>query len=1189
MRYSTTSSKAVLVLLGLLLAFGSLLVPLEGASAAEPSAPQNLRIVEKTHNSVTVAWDPVEGVDPYATGYWLSPGGWASGVEPKTIGGLEPDTDYTIRVKVNVLGAPEATIAARTAQADPDAVPVPPLSPPSGLTVTEMTYSSVTLQWDASVSPETNGYDIYVNDGWGGGTWSLTDTTKTIEGLTVTGDTYGTYTFYVAGQDLPRVSAPSNKVTITLGRLEAPRDVQLLTANRTTASVGWAKTPGAKRYEVYLNGALSGVTEDNRYVFEGLTEGTSYSARIVAKSDELTSPESEAATFMPGKDYTLFKYYTSWSIYGRGYNPADIDVSKLTHINYAFADICWSGFTSAGVDCRIDGVPLQREYNFDGEIVLGDKDADPVNFAALRDMKAAHPHVKTMISVGGWSWSDHFSDMAATPLTRHAFANSVVDFLREYGLDGIDVDWEYPVAGGEADNSRRPEDRENFPLLFELLRAKLDAAGQQDGKYYLLTIASGQGDDFVENANLARAASSLDFVNIMTYDYSGSWDTTPTHNAPLYRDPANPTMNAARFHVHGGVMGHLNGGVPDYKLVLGYPFYGKGWKGCEPNGQYKACEGGTDFGTWENAAFDYSDLETNYVGRNGYVRYWNEASKVPYLFNTETGTYISYDDPSSAAYKAAYIKEMNLAGAMVWEVSGDRNGTISTRLALDLPIDPASPVGSSLAAPTNLASTAVESTALSVSWAPSEGATGYDVFVDGAWAGAADGSGFKIVGLAPNTEYAVSVGAVKKNGDGTIAALSPRSGSLRVKTAAPPVPSSGSGGAPLPSPVAADGHIEASVTRGSGKVSVDATSAAAVASIRRAAGTTLRLVVDNVDDDVEAALSQEAVDAIAEKGASASIVVSTDQVEYTIPIAALSTGDAEAVRWIVSIRKPRQELLDEIAAASGDIRWLAPPLEFTIEAVDRDGRTTEVATFDGVYLVRSFALPSGDYDGQTIAGVAASADGRLTYVPTTISEREDGTITAALRRTGNSVYAVVASDVRAGYAPSWAKEAVEAAVSAYLIEADVGFASDRLMKRAEFASLLVRALGISPKGADAGYEDVSADSPFAAEIGAARSSGIVAGRTPERFDPDARITRQEMAAMLSRAIAFAGVEAQVSPNELDRFADRGDVAPYAESAFAESIALGILQGVGDGRLEPLSNATRAQAVVAVMRLIRTLS
>jgi chitinase len=138
--------------------------------------------------------------------------------------------------------------------------------------------------------------------------------------------------------------------------------------------------------------------------------------------------------------------------------------------------------------------------------------------------------------------------------------------------------------------------------------------------------------------------------------------------------------------VDASVTGFLAHGVPGNKLVMGVPFYGRGWDGCANinNGQYQTCTGASRAGTWEGGVFDFSDLEANYININGKIRYWNDITKTPFLFNGR-GQFISYDDAESMKFKTDYIKSKGLAGSMIWELSADRNQTLLNVISTQLP------------------------------------------------------------------------------------------------------------------------------------------------------------------------------------------------------------------------------------------------------------------------------------------------------------------------------------------------------------------------------------------------------------------------------------------------------------------------------------------------------------------------
>ena len=205
------------------------------------------------------------------------------------------------------------------------------------------------------------------------------------------------------------------------------------------------------------------------------------------------------------------------------------------------------------------------------------------NFHQLQILKKKHPHLKTLISVGGWTQSGRFSDAALTEASRGKFARSCVAFLTRYGFDGVDVNWEYPCGGGMEGNKSRPADRENFTLLLAELRQQLDARGKADGRHYLLTFAAPTGPKMIEGIELAKAGALVDWVNLMTYDFHGGWSPITNFNAPLYASSTDPSdeISRKRLNVDAAVRAYRDGGVPEVKIVVGVPFYGRGWGGVK--------------------------------------------------------------------------------------------------------------------------------------------------------------------------------------------------------------------------------------------------------------------------------------------------------------------------------------------------------------------------------------------------------------------------------------------------------------------------------------------------------------------------------------------------------------------------------------------------------------------------------
>lgn len=263
--------------------------------------------------------------------------------------------------------------------------------------------------------------------------------------------------------------------------------------------------------------------------------------------------------------------------------------------------------------------------------------------------------------------ADGFSDAALTDASRAQFADSAVELLRQFSADGIDIDWEYP-GQGVAGIKYRAEDRQNFTRLLKALRDKLDVASAAQGRTgsgrYTLTIASADREYF-DHSEMDKLHVYLDWINVMSYDFFNSLTPTTGHHAGLYgAATALPTDRYA----DASVKQHLAAGIPSDKLVLGVAFYGRGFTGVKPIDHGVS----QPYGRFEGA-HDYSELAAKFIGRQGFIRYWDDRAKSPYLWNSTSRTFITYDDPQSITIKAQYVKEHHLGGMMFWELSEDRN------------------------------------------------------------------------------------------------------------------------------------------------------------------------------------------------------------------------------------------------------------------------------------------------------------------------------------------------------------------------------------------------------------------------------------------------------------------------------------------------------------------------------------
>jgi chitinase len=360
------------------------------------------------------------------------------------------------------------------------------------------------------------------------------------------------------------------------------------------------------------------------------------------------TPTPEATATARQLKYRIVGYFPAWSDPARDGNASDLPGNMLTHVIYAFSSID----------------PKQHTC------VYGAESVDKYHFKSLRQLKQKYPHLKVLIAIGGATRSKDFSDMAATADSREKFVKSCLDlYLGTHGdvFDGFDMDWEFPGVG---DGSRK-EDTENFTLLMKEFRRQLDDLGAQKKPPYLLTAATPAGQWLLPNYELKKLAPVLDWFNVMTYDFSGAWSKETNFTAPLYRAKEDPYP---ANNVDAALQAYLKAGVLPHKISLGLPFYGRGWTtvGKDNNGLYQDLARGKISGT----AFTYRNLVDNYIGKNDYQRYWSYGAKVPWLFNPTDRVFITYEDPESIGYKADYLIDHYLGGAMIWHLSSDADDAL---------------------------------------------------------------------------------------------------------------------------------------------------------------------------------------------------------------------------------------------------------------------------------------------------------------------------------------------------------------------------------------------------------------------------------------------------------------------------------------------------------------------------------
>ncbi|MGA7155443.1 MAG: glycoside hydrolase family 18 protein [Acidobacteriaceae bacterium] len=322
--------------------------------------------------------------------------------------------------------------------------------------------------------------------------------------------------------------------------------------------------------------------------------------------------------------------------------PGQIDPSSVTRINYAFANIK------------------------NGQMVEGFAE-EGKNLAFLTALKAHNPSLTVLASVGGWLWSTDFSDVALTRASRARFISSVVEYLKRYDLDGLDIDWEYPGMAGNG-HPFRAEDRHNFTLLLKELRKQFDSETRKTNRKMILTIAAGASDDYVSHTELAKVQKYVNSINLMAYVYyePGS-DLLTGHHAPLFTNHSDPKKISA----DASVRAFEKAGVPPGKIVLGVPFYGHVWERVADvnHGLFQSGKPGP------RTYAPFSDISADLAG-GAFQRYWDSTASAPYLYSRDKKIFISYEDTQSLAAKCTYVLANKLGGVMFWDYAGDTSGKL---------------------------------------------------------------------------------------------------------------------------------------------------------------------------------------------------------------------------------------------------------------------------------------------------------------------------------------------------------------------------------------------------------------------------------------------------------------------------------------------------------------------------------
>ncbi|KAA1086161.1 Endochitinase 1 [Puccinia graminis f. sp. tritici] len=349
-------------------------------------------------------------------------------------------------------------------------------------------------------------------------------------------------------------------------------------------------------------------------------------------------------------------YFVNWAIYGRHHFPWEVPVESVTHVFYAFANVRpESGevyLTDSWADEQIHWADRGDSWNDSGNNLYG-------CFNQFRQLKQKNRHLKLIISIGGWSYSANFAPATSSPEKRQKFVDSAIAIVENYGLDGLDLDWEYPTNDKEADQ-----------LVDVLRRARsgLNKLKQKknDQSPYVLTIAAPCGPNHYKQLHLKEMTRYLSFINLMAYDYAGSWDTLSGHQANLHLTNSS-AVNQGNFSTAAAVEYYMSQSVPASSLVVGMPLYGRSFLNTKGIGQ---AYNGLGQGNWEPGIYDYKTIPMDNA------KLVEDMKAVgAYTYNPSNQELITFDTPNTVRRKVKYIEKHGLGGVMWWESSGDKQNS----------------------------------------------------------------------------------------------------------------------------------------------------------------------------------------------------------------------------------------------------------------------------------------------------------------------------------------------------------------------------------------------------------------------------------------------------------------------------------------------------------------------------------
>ena len=291
------------------------------------------------------------------------------------------------------------------------------------------------------------------------------------------------------------------------------------------------------------------------------------------------------------------------------------------------------------------------------------------NFTNLWDevaeLKRLYPHLKIRFSVGGYG-TDGFSDMADDPNLCKAFVTNVCDWLEKYNLDGVDIDWEFQMGSDSAGIKTRTADGKNYITLLQNLRSAIDLLEKKNNARYYLSTAIPSG---TRRNNIMKIAEIADYLNLMSYDYYGSWSETTGHHCNLYNNPADPDRGG--WSTDQAFNSYMAAGVPSEKIIMGAGLYGRAFSGVSGghgnDGLFQSYKSVPSIPPFNEGAISW--VEIHKLLDKDYTNHFDNKAKASYLYNGDI--WISYADTEHMKLLSDYVKQKKMGGIFVWEYFHD--------------------------------------------------------------------------------------------------------------------------------------------------------------------------------------------------------------------------------------------------------------------------------------------------------------------------------------------------------------------------------------------------------------------------------------------------------------------------------------------------------------------------------------